>query len=225
MWILFGKGRPAAFLFFLNVFTFVALVLTPEAGGSHHMMAIYPFPHYFAAAVLAQLSARFASTRNRRFTAAAVMTVAIAVVIVSNLRTVHAHYSAYLNHQINSRWTDQTYALVEYLRDHKDHPTHLYDWGMRHSVLFLTRGEIELGEPYWSVLQDPDFPAQFDKKFPEPRALYVLHTQEATTMKAPRDWFMERAKPKLAEGLLREQAIGDGSTFVVYETVRHEERK
>ncbi len=225
VWILFGRGRPAAFLFFLNVFTFVALVLTPEAGGSHHTMAIYPFPHYFAAIVLAQLYGRVASTRNRRYAAAAVTTVVLAVVVVSNLRAINAHYSAYLRHEIDSRWTDQTYVLVDFLRGHKNQPTHLYDWGMRHSVLFLTKGEIELGEPYWSVLQDPDFPAQFDKKFPEPRALYVLHTEKATEMKEPRNWFMERAKPKLAAGLLREETIGDGSTFVVYETVAHQESR
>jgi len=225
LWILFGKGRPAAFLFFLNIFTFVALVLTPEAGGSHHMMAIYPFPHYFAAIVLTQLNTRFASTSKRAYAAATLLTAVITIVAVSNLRTISAHYSAYTKHQLDTRWTDQTYALVDFLRRHKDRPTHLYDWGMRHNVLFLTKGEIELGEPYWSVLQDPDFPAQFDKKFPEPRALYVLHTLKATTMVEPREWFVERAKPKLAAGLLKEQPIGDGSIFEVFKTVTPEEKK
>lgn len=223
LWVVFGRGRPAAFLFFLNVFTFVALVLTPEAGGSHHMMMIYPFPQYFAAVVLAQVYYRLASTRTLRYVTVTAVGLVIGVVVVSNLRAINAHYSAYVKRQLDPRWTYQTYALVDFLRVHKNQPTHLYDWGMRHSVLFLTKGEIELGEPYWSVLQDPDFPAQFDKKFPEPRAIYVLHTEKATEMKGPRTWFLERAKPKLAAGLLREQPIGDGSTFEVYETVSPEE--
>ncbi|RPI23218.1 MAG: hypothetical protein EHM61_20260 [Acidobacteria bacterium] len=225
LWLILVRGRPARFLFFLNLFTFVALVLTPEAGGSHHTMAIYPFPHYFIAVVLVQVRDRLALTRTRRMVATGVVAAAIATVSLSSLVGIKMHYSAYAAGQVDPRWTAQVYALVDYLQAHKDRPTHLFDWGMRHNVLFLTKGEIELGEPYWSVLLDPDYPAQFEKTFPEPRALYVLHTEKATVMKEARDWFMAHAKPKLEAGLLREQGIGDGSKFVAYETVSPAESK
>ena len=218
-WVLFGRGRPAKFMFLLNVFTFVAFVLTPQAGGSHHTMAIYPFPHYFAAIVLSQLHERFGRTPRRLLVASGVVTVIIVAVSVSNLYGINIHYAAYQAGKTSKRWTEQIYPLVDYLRANKDRPAHVYDWGIRHNVLFLTEGEIELGEPYWSAMFDPDFEARFERTFPEPGVSYVLHTEEATFMGVARDWFMARAKPKLEAGELRERLIGDGSQFVVYETV------
>ncbi|MFB3906178.1 MAG: ArnT family glycosyltransferase [Acidobacteriota bacterium] len=220
VWLVLPKRAPASFLLLLNLFTFVVIALTPAADGSHHTMAIYPFPQYFSALVLSQLYGSLAA-RGRRIglSAAGLVAFTVAAVVASNLVAIKAHYDAYRAGLTNWAWSTDTYQLVDYLQ-RRNHPlVHALDWGIGHNVLLLGKGAIDVREPFWPAMFDLQFPARFEETFPEPDAVYVLHSEAATTMKAPRDWFLKLARSKVQAGLLRECEIGDRKIFLVFESL------
>lgn len=217
LWAAKDRTRKALFFLLLAAGIAACLVLTPEAGGSHHTLMLYPFPHYFVAVVLAQVLWTSTGSRWARWRQRGVWML-LAAVLASNFWVIGEHYRAYRSGRTSWKWSQDIYQLENYLWERRDRPIYLLDWGIRHNLLFLTRGRLDLPEPYWGLLLDPDFREQFEGRFPEPGALYVLHGPESTEFHAPRDRFLEMVETR-PEAVKAVQAIpaGPHPTFLVYE--------
>jgi hypothetical protein len=159
---------------------FVEIVLTPQAGGPHHLIMLFPFD------LLAGFSAAFlfANTfpgmrRSVVFLEGCVLLIWVA----SNLRSFEMHFSKFRDmSSFRGRWSPHVELLAAYLNEKAKNVDSIYtiDWGIGFELRALCRRKIgRKVKDSWPTLLEwspdrPDGPAEIARVFPpEKTALYV----------------------------------------------------
>jgi hypothetical protein len=159
---------------------FVEIVLTPQAGGPHHLIMLFPFD------LLAGFSAAFlfANTfpgmrRSVVFLEGCVLLIWVA----SNLRSFEMHFSKFRDmSSFRGRWSPHVELLAAYLNEKAKNVDSIYtiDWGIGFELRALCRRKIgRKVKDSWPTLlgwspDRPDGPAEIARVFPpEKTALYV----------------------------------------------------
>ena len=163
----------------------VEIVLTPQAGGPHHMIMLFPFD------LLAGFSAAFlfanALSEMRRQIVLLEGCVLI-IWVASNLRSFEAHFSKFSDvSSFRGWWSPHVELLAAYLNDEAKNVDSIYttDWGIGFELTALCRPDIgRKVRDSWPAFLDwspdrPDGAAEIARVFPpEKTALYVSFVSE-----------------------------------------------
>jgi len=159
---------------------FVEIVVTPQAGGPHHTIMLFPFD------LLAGFSAAFlfANTflgmrRQIIFLEGCVLIIWVA----SNLRSFEMHFSKFRDmNSFRGRWSPHVELLVAFLNEKAQNVDFIYtiDWGIGFELRALCRPDIGgKVRDSWPAFLDwapdkLDATAEIEQVFPsEKKALYV----------------------------------------------------
>ncbi len=131
--------KPMLFSLTFMAVTWLQMALSHNGGGgAHHTVLLWPFPHLFVAAALAQASLRF------RRGAAAALLAATALVCASNLLVLNEYLTQVIRAGTTVLWTDAIDPLSAYLRDVKTTHVYVMDWGILDNLRALHRGTLPL---------------------------------------------------------------------------------
>ena len=164
---------------------FVEIVVTPQAGGPHHMIMLFPFD------LLAGFSAAFlfANTflgmhRQIIFLEGCVLIIWLA----SNLRSFEMHFSKFRDmSSFRGRWSPHVELLAAYLNEKAKNADSIYtiDWGIGFQLRALCRPKVgrKVKDSWPAFLGGspgrPDGAAEIARVFPpEKKALYVSFVPE-----------------------------------------------
>jgi hypothetical protein len=160
---------------------FLEMVLTPQAGGPHHTIMLFPFD-LLAGFVAAFLFANFFSNKVQRIVLLLEGCVLVGLV-ASNLRSLEVHFSKFEDiSSFRGRWSPHVELLAKYLDKTAGKVDSIFvtDWGLGFELTALCRpdigGKVRDAWPTflgWSA-DKPDASAQIMRVFPPGReTLYV----------------------------------------------------
>ena len=165
---------------------FIEMVLTPQAGGPHHVIMLFPFD-LLAGFVAAFLFAHSFSKKPQPIVVLLEGCVLLGLV-ASNLRSLEVHFSKFEDiSSFRGRWSPHVELLARYLDKTagKVDSIFIVDWGIGFELTALCRpdigGKVQDVWPTflgWSV-NKPDTSAQIREVFPPGReTLYVSFVPE-----------------------------------------------
>jgi hypothetical protein len=163
----------------------VEIVLTPQAGGPHHLIMLFAFD------LLAGFSAAFlfANTFARGRRQVVLLEGCVLIMwVVSNLRSFEMHFSKFRDaNSFRGRWSPHVELLAAYLDEKAKNVDTIYtiDWGIGFELTALCRPDIgrkvkDSWEAFlgWSA-DNPDAATGIARVFlPEKKALYVSFIPE-----------------------------------------------
>ena len=163
----------------------VEIVLTPQAGGPHHMIMLFPFD------LLAGFSAAFlfANAFSERRRQIVLLEGCVLIIwVASNLRSFETHFSKFSDvSSFRGRWSPHVELLAAYLNDEAKNVDSIYttDWGIGFELTALCRPDIgrKVKDAWGAFLgwspDRPDGAAEIARVFPpEKTALYVSFVPE-----------------------------------------------
>jgi 4-amino-4-deoxy-L-arabinose transferase-like glycosyltransferase len=131
--------KPMLFSMVFFTVGWLLMAFTKDAGAStHHTILLWPFPHLFVGAALAQ-----ASSRLRR--PGLVALAAIVVVVCGlNLIVLNQYFAQLVECGNTAIWTDASQPLSAYLADVRADHVYALDWGILDVLTALNRGRLPL---------------------------------------------------------------------------------
>ena len=152
-----GWKRTISFFAMAGVFLLLALAAVPMAGGPHHVISLYPFPHLLLGAGLAALWLAGNWTRpGLRWLFRAAAAAGFALLFVSNLALAQAFHKTLAERGGSRYWSESIYELAEALqKDHPDDVIELLDWGIEQPLVILAKDRLHLHALYWQIQSDP----------------------------------------------------------------------
>ena len=164
---------------------FVEIVVTPQAGGPHHMIMLFPFD------LLAGFSAAFLFANTFPGMRRQIISLEGCVLIIwvaSNLRSFEMHFSKFRDmSSFRGRWSPHVELLAAYLNEKAKNADSIYtiDWGIGFQLRALCRPKVgRKVKNSWATFLGgspgrPDGAAEIARVFPpEKKALYVSFVPE-----------------------------------------------
>jgi hypothetical protein len=131
--------KPVLFVLVFLAVAWLQMAFTKDAGAStHHTILLWPFPHLFVGAALAQ-----ASSRLRRTGLAAVAAIVVMVCGV-NLVVLNQHLAQLVQCGNTVIWTDASEPLSAYMAGVRAGRVYVLDWGILDVLRALNRGRLPL---------------------------------------------------------------------------------
>lgn len=131
--------RPLLFMLLFLAVTWLQMALTAGAGGAvHHVALLWPFPFFFIAIALAEVSRHFA-----RF-GKLMLALAVMVICGQNLLVYNQHLEQLIRDGGHGSWTDAIFPLSNRLRQYNRSRIYIIDWGMFNSLRLLNQGGLDL---------------------------------------------------------------------------------
>ena len=155
------------------------LLLLPGAVRAHHLMNLYPFPHWIAALGLATLWREWRSphgTSPLRLTARRALAGTLLVALLAaNLRVVWHTHAEIERSGGRGYWSDAVVGFVEEVAGSPGARVVCLDWGLHNQVSFLGEGVRSL-DAIWQVRRDlaRGEPWSFAG---DPGTVYLLHPE------------------------------------------------
>jgi 4-amino-4-deoxy-L-arabinose transferase-like glycosyltransferase len=140
----------------------------------HHTALLWPWPHFFAAIVMAEVSKRW--TRAGKTFLAAILTLTGA----SNMLAWNAQCSQFIRNGPTVGWTDALPALSSYLGTVPARQYVMLDWGMIEPLRLLHRGRVPLGWAGDVAMNEPRSEAgrrQLRTMLEDSGNVYVTHAE------------------------------------------------
>jgi len=166
--------RPMIFALVLMAVVWGQMLFGAGVGASvHHTVLLWPWPHFFAAAGLAE-----ASRRLRRGGISALVLV-IVLVCGSNVVAADVQFSQLIRNGGGPVWTDAIFGLSGYLPTVPAEQYVLLDWGMLEPLRLLHKGRMPLAWGGDAALKDTpgeDEMRGFRTMIQSTGNVYVLHT-------------------------------------------------
>lgn len=168
------RWRVVAFALITGTVAWLLMAATKDAGGSvHHVVLLWPVPHFLVAFCLGTAIAHRASVW--RWAAISL----VALVCVQNVLVVNQYLYNFARYGAAISWTDAIFSLKDALvRLHPEY-VNLMDWGMEFNTLALTQGKLELR--WASEPGDREVPNENDQRLigifleSAPQSVWVRH--------------------------------------------------
>ena len=181
--ILFTQARRlGAFLLLYLAIAWGEMILLPNTGATvHHVLLLWPFPHFVIAVVAVEIARRFGKI------GAAVSAAAMAVLLCGNLLLINGYFASLSTQGTADIWTDAIYPLFNYL-DALDRPHVIAtDWGYGTTLCLLSGGDIQMDNISYTLLNPSKTDSQWLRSLIEDdRALFVDHTSDGVQFAAAR---------------------------------------
>jgi 4-amino-4-deoxy-L-arabinose transferase-like glycosyltransferase len=168
-WIWFSKLRSAAI--FVVVYLAVAwaqMAALPNTGATlHHVLLLWPFPHFLIAIALTRLSWAFGPRR---------VWIVPAVLVASNLLVLNQYYADLATRGTSAIWTDAIYPLLNRLDSLHTRRIIVTDWGYSTTLCLLSDGTLPLYDISYTLLNPSEKEAAWIRSLiDDPRNLFVQH--------------------------------------------------
>jgi hypothetical protein len=188
-----GSSRvPGAFLLLLIAVTFVQMCLTPQAGGPHHAISVWPWHHFLIVlACGAVVAAGVSSPRWRR----AVPVIVVAILVVGQIRSTWSMVlSQRSEHGFRVTWDPAIYRLSATLEGQFQTAPRIVstDWGLHTPIHALApesqrRRYVEAWNVFAAIdRRPPEVRRQWADRLVQPGVLTLMHTEDATTFDVTR---------------------------------------
>jgi hypothetical protein len=185
-WLWFTRFRRAAvFAVVYLAVTWIQMAALPNTGATlHHVLLLWPFPHFLIATVIARL-ADIPGRWGMR-----IATIALAAMVSSNLLLVNEYYAALTTRGTAAIWTDAIYPLFDYLDSIGASRVIVTDWGYSTTLCLLSDGEVPLHDISYALLNPTPAQAAWIRSLvQDPRNLFVQHASGSEQFPAARDHF------------------------------------
>jgi hypothetical protein len=223
--------KNGLFCFLIGFLIFVQIVITPQAGGPHHYLMIFPWPFLAFAFLARSLYDHLRTKKLSQVVALPLVAVATCIFFVNIHNTI-----SYLSHFRNNphytaQWSPEIYSLSHYVNEHGFQARSIIcvDWGLHTQFHALAPKKLRRRiHDYWPIFQTL---SQKDKEsqtaalnyvFPEGKSLAVTFAPSKEMFPDTRRNFLAAlaARPELKSRLLKEFWFGGEKIYEVYEIVR-----
>jgi len=182
-WLWFSKYRTAAlFVAIYLAVTWAQMIVLPNTGATmHHVLLLWPFPHFLMAIAIA----RTADGLGRR--GPWIANSVLAVLLCSNLLLENQYYADLMTRGTTAIWTDAIYPLSTYL-DSLGRRAIVTDWGYSTTLCLLSDGAIPYMDISYQLLGQPD-PTWLRSLMDDPRNVFVEHAAGSVQFTLAQDHF------------------------------------
>jgi hypothetical protein len=223
--------KNGLFCFIIAFLIFVQIVITPQAGGPHHYLMIFPWP-LLALAFLGRSVYTQLATKNLRHLGGVLLgsaAVCLFVVNVHNSAEYLFHFRT--NPHYNHRWSPEIYSLSRYINEHGFEAKSIIcvDWGLHTQLHALApkklRRRMHDNWPAFIQLGEKDQDKQtatLNYFFPEGKTLVLTFAASKETFPETRRNFLAAlaSHPELKGRLLKEFWYAGEKIYEVYEIDR-----
>lgn len=168
--------RPVLFALIYCTVAWTLMAMTKDAGGSaHHVVLLWPMPHFLAASALAAVADRSPRTGK-------IVVLLAGIVLLQNALVLNQYLSQAIRHGSGPFWTEAIFPLRDWLANRKPKAANILDWGMDYSLLMLEEGRI----PMRTGMQFHDPPGEGESALvkelcEEQDAVWVTHVSDLET--------------------------------------------
>jgi 4-amino-4-deoxy-L-arabinose transferase-like glycosyltransferase len=172
-WLWFTPSKRAAL--FALVYLAVAwgqMVILPNTGATlHHVILLWPFPHFLIAIAVAEFSLHLGRPGNRALTAV------FLAILGSNVLVINHYYAGLVTRGTTVIWTDAVYPLFDYLDSLDGYHIVTVDWGYSATLCLLSDGQMPLNDISFALLANSDEEGTaIHSLMLQPDTLFVDHT-------------------------------------------------
>ena len=223
--------KNGLFCFLIGFLIFVQIVITPQAGGPHHYLMIFPWPFLAFAFLARSLYDHFRTKKLSQVVALPLVAAATCIFFVNihNTMSYLSHFRS--NPHYTSMWSPEIYSLSHYVNEHGFQAKSIIcvDWGLHTQFHALAPKELRRRmHDYWPIFQTL---SQKDKEsqtaalnyiFSEGKSLAVTFALSKERFPDTRRNFLAAlaARPELKSRLVKEFWFGGEKIYEVYEIVR-----
>ena len=223
--------KNGLFCFIIAFLIFVQIVITPQAGGPHHYLMVFPWP-LLAFAFLGKSVYTQLATRNLWHLGSLLFGSAAACLFVVNVHNSAVFLSHFrTNPYYNHRWSPEIYSLSHYINKHGFEAKSIVciDWGLQTQLQALAPEKLRSRmHDYWPAFielgeQDQDKQtATLNYFFPEGKTLVITFAASKETFPETRRNFLAALAnhPDLKSRLLKEFWYAGEKIYEVYEVDR-----
>lgn len=150
--------RRLAFLAAIFGLVLLFLAATPIATGTHHVLALYPFPHLFVGVAVSRLwQLRIKARRHLAMVLRVALGCVVLLVVTSNLFLADAFHKQLATNGGYGYWSATTYDLYDTLQaQYHGETVVLLDWGFEQPLIVLGHDQFNIQVPYWQVVNNPN---------------------------------------------------------------------
>lgn len=193
-WLWFTPARRKALvaLIYLAV-AWGLMVALPNTGAAlHHVILLWPFPHFLIAVAGAQAYDRFA-----KYGARAALTIVLAALVGCNALVVDHYYADLVTHGTTVIWTDAVDPLFRYLSSLEGQRVVTVDWGYEATLCLLSKGKMPMQDISYALLNpSPSDVTSIRSLMERPDAVFVDHMPDGAQFEG----VSERLERIAAEG-------------------------
>lgn len=132
--------RAVLFVVIYLATVWLQMLVLPNTGATmHHVLLLWPFPHFLIAVTLAQCSLSSGKTRGKVIFASVLL-----VLLASNGLLVNQYYGDLVTNGTTAVWTDATVPLFNYLESLTAKRIVVTDWGYSATLCLLSDGTMPL---------------------------------------------------------------------------------
>lgn len=223
--------KNGLFCFLVGFLIFVQIVITPQAGGPHHYLMIFPWPFLAFIFLARSLYDHFRTKQLSQIVALSLVAAATCIFFVNihNTMSYLSHFRS--NPHYSPVWSPEIYSLSRYVNEHGFQAKSIIcvDWGLRLQLHALApkklRGQMRDYWPTFLALSHKDKEEQtaaLNRIFPEGKSLAVTFAASKETFPETRRNFLTSvtARPELKSQLVKEFWFGGEKIYELYEVVR-----
>jgi hypothetical protein len=224
-------SKTGLFFALIGFLIFLQIVITPQAGGPHHYLMIFPLP-FLAFAFLAQpLYRRIGTTNLRRFATIVLLFAVVCVFVVNFHNTLWYLTRLRTGSQYNPRWSPAIYSLSDYINAHGFEAQSVIstDWGLHNQLHALAPEQLRWRmRDCWPLFMTLDTENQgqqaavLSRIFPEGKTLALTFATPKETFPETRRNFLRllASHPELKCRLLKEFWYDGEKIYEIYEIDR-----
>jgi hypothetical protein len=166
-------------LFLPGMIGLVALQIfaTPKGIGLHHWTMIHPLPHLVVGIAIHQVWSELSQARQtQRRIGQAVLSLIILIVVGVNCRVVSSYHQLFEKTGGSGFFSAAIYDLSETLvRNYPNRPLQLMDWGLNHTLFFLSSGKLYTNEPFWELVGNNQTDAAIRQLIENPENVFIFN--------------------------------------------------
>jgi hypothetical membrane protein len=219
------------FCLVISFLIFVQIAITPQGGGPHHYLMIFPLPLLAFAFFAKSLYSGVATKNFQRLAAVVLGSAAICIFVVNSHNSV-----AYLSHfrtnlHYNPRWSPEIYSLSEYINKHAFEVNRIIsvDWGLHNQLHALAPETLRRRmEDLWPIFKELGHKTEQERHtklcsiFPEGKNFVLTFAVSKESFPETRQNFLASLAglPELKSRLAKEFWFRGEKIYELYEVTR-----
>ena len=173
------KQKQWRLLFLPGMIGLIAIQIfaTPKGIGLHHWTMIHPLPHLIVGIVIHQIWSKLSEARQmQRRIGQAVLTAIVLIAVVMNCKVVSRYHQLLEKTGGSGFFSATIYDLSKTLnRNYPNRPLQLMDWGLNHTLFFLSSGKLYTNEPFWELVGDKQNDTAIKQLIENPRNIFIFN--------------------------------------------------